>query len=114
MVLPTLYMVEVMGQGDIFVPCPLPALQGKQRQSILTVRSKAMLVITGIFENGRFIPDKPVSIPERKKVSVTIDDETPAQWSIEERIAAAERLAGVASNDPMTLEEIRNERLARQ
>ena len=73
-----------------------------------------MLVITGIFEDGRFIPDKPVKIPEKKKVLVTIDDDIPVQCSIEERIAAAERLAGIASNNPMTLEEIRNERLARQ
>jgi len=34
--------------------------------------------------------------------------------SIQERIAAAERLAGFASNNSMTLEEIRNGRLARQ
>jgi hypothetical protein len=33
---------------------------------------------------------------------------------IQERIAAAERLAGIASKNAMTLEEIRNERLARQ
>jgi len=33
---------------------------------------------------------------------------------IQERIAAAERLAGIASQNAMTLEEIRNERLARQ
>jgi len=31
-----------------------------------------MLVITGIFDDGRFIPDKPVSIPQNKKVIVTI------------------------------------------
>jgi hypothetical protein len=40
-----------------------------------------MLVVTGIFDNERFIPDKPVSIPQKKKVTVTIDDavmETPA------------------------------------
>ena len=73
-----------------------------------------MLVITGIFEDGRFIPDRPVKIPEKKKVLVTIDDDIPVQWSTEERIAAAERLVGIASNNPMTLEEIRNERLARQ
>ena len=73
-----------------------------------------MLVITGIFEDERFIPDVPVSIPQKKKVIVTIDDYIPAQWSIEERIAAAKRLVGVASNNPMTLEEIRNERLSRQ
>jgi hypothetical protein len=34
--------------------------------------------------------------------------------SIQERIAVAERLAGVASREAMTLEDIRNERLARQ
>ena len=33
-----------------------------------------MLVITGIFEDGRFIPDKPVKIPEKKKVTITIDE----------------------------------------
>ena len=34
-----------------------------------------MLVITGIFENERFIPDKPVSIPQKKRVVVTIEEE---------------------------------------
>ena len=33
-----------------------------------------MLVVTGIFENGRFILDKPVSIPQRKKVTLTIEE----------------------------------------
>ena len=33
-----------------------------------------MLVITGIFEDGRIIPDKPVSIPQKKKVVVTIEE----------------------------------------
>jgi len=36
-----------------------------------------MLVITGIFENERFIPDKPISIPQKKKVTITIDEELP-------------------------------------
>jgi len=78
-----------------------------------------MLVITGIFEDGRFIPDKPVNIPEKKKVKVTIEEHTAdspkvekaVEWSIKERIAAAESLVGVASNNPMSLEEIKNERL---
>ena len=35
-----------------------------------------MLVITGVFENERFIPDKPVSIPQNKKVIVTIEEES--------------------------------------
>jgi len=37
-----------------------------------------MLVITGIFENERFIPDKPITIPQGKKVTVTIDEVSPA------------------------------------
>ena len=35
-----------------------------------------MLVITGIFENERFIPDKPVEIPQKKRVTVTIEEHT--------------------------------------
>jgi hypothetical protein len=33
-----------------------------------------MLVVTGIFEDERFIPDRPVSIPQKKKVVVTIEE----------------------------------------
>jgi len=36
-----------------------------------------MLVITGVFENERFIPDRPVSIPQNKKVTITINEELP-------------------------------------
>ena len=37
-----------------------------------------MLVITGVFENERFIPDSPISIPQKKRVTVTINEEFPA------------------------------------
>jgi len=40
----------------------------------------------------------------------TTGDET----SIQERVASAERLVGIASANSLSLEEIRNERLARQ
>jgi len=36
-----------------------------------------MLVITGAFENEKFIPDKPISIPQKTKVTITIDEELP-------------------------------------
>ena len=36
-----------------------------------------MLVITGMFEDERFIPDRPISIPQGKKVMVTIDEVLP-------------------------------------
>ena len=38
-----------------------------------------MLVITGTFENERLIPDRPVSIPQKKKVVVTIEEENPSE-----------------------------------
>jgi hypothetical protein len=44
-----------------------------------------MLVITGIFEDERFIPDTPVVIPQKKKVVVTIEEEKPVQHSILEK-----------------------------
>ncbi|MCL2155422.1 MAG: DUF104 domain-containing protein [Leptospirales bacterium] len=34
-----------------------------------------MLIVTGVFDNGQFIPDKPVSIPQKKRVIVTIKEE---------------------------------------
>ena len=34
-----------------------------------------MLVVTGIFDKERFIPDTPVSIPQKKRVVVTIEEE---------------------------------------
>jgi len=37
-----------------------------------------MLVITGVFENERFIPDKSISIPQKKKATVIIDEVSPA------------------------------------
>ena len=35
-----------------------------------------MLIATGIFENERFIPDTPISIPQKRKVVVTIEEDT--------------------------------------
>ena len=38
-----------------------------------------MLVVTGMFENERFIPDTPISISQRKKVTVMIDENPTAE-----------------------------------
>jgi len=38
-----------------------------------------MLVVTGFFENETFIPDKPVLLPQRKRVVVTIEDDINAE-----------------------------------
>ena len=55
-----------------------------------------MLVITGIFENERFIPDIPVSIPQNKKVTITINDETDVNLELKK---AADFLYNDYKND---------------
>ena len=55
-----------------------------------------MLVLTGIFENERFIPDRPVSIPQRQRVTVTIDDGINTKQELEK---AAELLYNDYKND---------------
>ena len=92
-----------------------------------------MLVITGIFENERFIPDKPVSIPQNKKVTVTIEEHTAEALSTERLVETKhpsltmaqikewskapeiQSLVGVlnGANLPpdITISDIRNERL---
>jgi len=54
-----------------------------------------MLVITGIFDGGRFIPDKPVSIPQNKKVIVTIDEDLTQDIEISQKL---EQLAQINNN----------------
>ena len=85
-----------------------------------------MLVVTGVFEDGLFIPDKPVSIPQRKKVVVTIEEEKSAsadyrfltmeqieEWANESEIRSlAGILKGANLPDDVKLSDIRNERLA--
>ena len=85
-----------------------------------------MLVITGIFENERFIPDRPVSIPQRKKVVVTIEEKADVETKlpvlsaeqIEEWAKSPEiqSLVGVLKGTSLPadirISDIRNERLA--
>ena len=84
-----------------------------------------MLVITGIFDNGRFIPDKPVSIPEKTKVKIVIEEEkslevklpkiTMAQVEKWSKAPEIQSLVGVLKNvnlpADITIKDIRNERL---
>ena len=84
-----------------------------------------MLVITGIFNNGRFVPDKPVSIPEKKKVKIIIEEEktltaklpklTMAQIEEWSKSPEIQSLVGVLKNvnlpSDITIKDIRNERL---
>ena len=59
-----------------------------------------MLVITGIFENERFIPDKPVEIPQKKRVMVTIEDEKPR----------FDHLVGIFSDGKMSVDKFLQEK----
>ena len=92
-----------------------------------------MLVITGVFENERFIPDKPVSLPQKKKVIVTIEEHSAEASTTEESIETKrptltmaqieewsqlpeiQSLVGVLKNanlpDGITISDIRNKRL---
>jgi len=73
-------------------------------------------------EFGTFVDNGIIEIPDvyRKEYSnnvrvILLKDNisiTDNETSIQERVAAAERLVGVASANPLSLEEIRNERLA--
>jgi len=74
-------------------------------------------------EFGTFANNGIIEIPAeyRKDFSTNIrvilmkhNDAAAVRAGIREKIAAAERLAGMAAKTPMTIEEIRNERLARQ
>ena len=52
-----------------------------------------MLVVTGFFENETFVPDEPVSLPQRKRVVVTIEEEKgPTELSFKELAAKAKTL----------------------
>ena len=43
-----------------------------------------MLVVTGTFENERFIPDRPVSFPQKKKAVLIIEENPDATKVITE------------------------------
>ena len=84
-----------------------------------------MFVITGTFESGRFIPDQPVSIPEKKRVKIIIEEQTTSaeklpkitmaqieEWS---KTPEIQSLVGALKNASLpldiTINDIRNERL---
>ncbi|MCL1994257.1 MAG: DUF104 domain-containing protein [Spirochaetes bacterium] len=81
-----------------------------------------MLVITGIFENERFIPDTPVSLPQKQKVTVLIEEEKPDELAVAnvKKQGAFQRFMQYKGALPADfdckkeLAEYRSERLARQ
>ena len=75
-------------------------------------------------EFGTFANNGLIEIPVEYKRDFSTDirviliknkpDQDIKESDIQERVAAAQRLVGIASKNKMTLEEIRSERLARQ
>jgi len=75
-------------------------------------------------EFGTFVDNGIIEIPDKYRKEYTSNvrvilikensSMTDNETDIHERIAAAERLAGIASENILSLDEIRNERLARQ
>jgi hypothetical protein len=75
-------------------------------------------------EFGTFVNNGIIEIPAEYRQDYSNDirvillkdksDQDNKNLSIQERVAAAQRLIGIASKEAMTLEEIKNERLARQ
>ena len=75
-------------------------------------------------EFGTFANNGMIKIPDEYRRDYSTDirviliknnsNQNIIESDIQERIAAAQRLVGIASKEAMTLEEIRNERLARQ
>ena len=66
-----------------------------------------MLVVTGIFDNERFIPDTPVSIPQKKKVVVTIEEEKTAETSTKQRPDGKIQLTKAMINEMLQDEDLR-------
>jgi spore coat protein CotH len=65
-----------------------------------------MLVVTGIFDNERFIPDRPVSNPQKKKVTITIDDAV-TETSTEQKPDGKIRLTRSMINEMLQDEDVR-------
>jgi hypothetical protein len=56
-----------------------------------------MLVVTGVFENERFIPDMPINFPQKKRVVVTIEEQYD-EWGhlAEGKLFSIAETAGIA------------------
>jgi len=64
-----------------------------------------MLVVTGFFENETFVPDKPVLLPQRKKVIVTIEEEKEnSEKSFKELAIMAKKLRSRIEADTGTVD----------
>ena len=64
-----------------------------------------MLVVTGFFENETFVPDKPISLPQRKRVILTIEEEKEhTELSFKELAAKAKTLRACIEAETGTID----------
>jgi hypothetical protein len=88
------------------------------------MEEKARRVIMEAVEFGTFAHNGIIEIPIEYRNDYSTDirvilmrnkvGQSVKEPDMQERLAAAERVVGIASKNPMTLEEIKNERLSRQ
>jgi hypothetical protein len=78
---------------------------------------KYMLAVRGIYDGKNVLVKEPVPLKESCEVIVTfitLPEIGSKETLVENKIAALNRLVGIASKNPVSLEEARAERLARQ
>jgi hypothetical protein len=85
---------------------------------IVFKREKYMLAVRGIYDGKNVFVKEPVPLKKECEVIVTFitlpEISNREEISVEKKIAALNRLVGIASKNPVSLEEARAERLARQ
>ena len=77
-----------------------------------------MLAVKGLYDGNTFLVDQAIPVKEKCDVIITFLDSVPSykrpQTSKEKRIAAVNRLVGLTADNPVSLEEARQEKLAKQ
>jgi len=76
-----------------------------------------MFAVKGIYDGNKVFVNEPIPVKERCDVIVTfvsLPEIDHRKIPVEDKIAALNRLVGIASKNPISLEEARAERLAKQ
>jgi hypothetical protein len=77
-----------------------------------------MLAVKGIYDGNTFLVDRAIPIKEECEVIITFLDSVPSrersQIDKERRVAAVNRLVGLTADNPVSLEDARQEKLAKQ
>jgi len=66
-----------------------------------------MPIVTGVFDKERFIPDIPISIPQKKKVVVTIEDNTESYKKTKKayQMSTLDELCGMFSDGKISVDD---------